>query len=433
MIRWLLKGIARDKTRSLFPFIVVTVGVALVIVLIGFMDGIITGLIDMTANLDTGHIRFVNKPFYDEEHLNPMDRALASQKETGRWLRENSGGDIQWSPRIRWGAIMDVPDEQGETKSQTPVVGMALDLLSPDSPELKRLQLEESLTEGRLPRISKEALVGYQLANNLGIELNDTVTLIGQSFDGGLAADNFTVVGFIRFGVFAMDKKMALIDLADGQDAFYMEDMVTDWLGYLPAHSAFDRYKEIKTNLVNRLPDIKENPPKGWAADDDPIVLSVLDQRNIGAIVDKFLTIRKFIIGIFLALMVLVLWNAGVLNGIHRYGEMGLRLAMGETHGRMIASLVLETFMIGVLGSIAGSILGGAFAWYLQEVGLNMGDNFAQTGLMLNDVVRARLSAGAFLRGIIPGLTATVIGTLFASAAIFKRTEANLFRELEAG
>ncbi|MEE9259106.1 MAG: FtsX-like permease family protein [Nitrospinaceae bacterium] len=433
MIRWLLKGIARDKTRSLFPFIVVTVGVALVIVLIGFMDGIITGLIDMTANLDTGHIRFVNKPFYDEEHLNPMDRALASQKETGRWLRENSGGDIQWSPRIRWGAIMDVPDEQGETKSQTPVVGMALDLLSPDSPELKRLQLEESLTEGRLPRISKEALVGYQLANNLGIELNDTVTLIGQSFDGGLAADNFTVVGFIRFGVFAMDKKMALIDLADGQDAFYMEDMVTDWLGYLPAHSAFDRYKEIKANLVNRLADIKENPPKGWAADDDPIVLSVLDQRNIGAIVDKFLTIRKFIIGIFLALMVLVLWNAGVLNGIHRYGEMGLRLAMGETHGRMIASLVLETFMIGVLGSIAGSILGGAFAWYLQEVGLNMGDNFAQTGLMLNDVVRARLSAGAFLRGIIPGLTATVIGTLFASAAIFKRTEANLFRELEAG
>ena len=28
---------------------------------------------------------------------------------------------------------MDVPDEKGETKSQTPVMGMALDLLSKDS------------------------------------------------------------------------------------------------------------------------------------------------------------------------------------------------------------------------------------------------------------------------------------------------------------
>ena len=62
MIRWLLKGIWRDKTRSLFPFLVITVGVTLLIYLLGFMEGVFAGMIDISAHLDTGHLRFVNKP-----------------------------------------------------------------------------------------------------------------------------------------------------------------------------------------------------------------------------------------------------------------------------------------------------------------------------------------------------------------------------------
>ena len=145
MTRWMLKGIFRDKARFLFPFLVVSVGVALVITLMGFMEGVFMGMVDMTANLDTGHLRFVNKPFYDEEHLFPIDRALAGQKATHKWLVDNSHPQIVWTPRIRWGAMMDIPDENGETKTQTPVIGMAIDLFSPGSPEPDRLHLANSM------------------------------------------------------------------------------------------------------------------------------------------------------------------------------------------------------------------------------------------------------------------------------------------------
>ena len=63
MIRLLIKGMLQDRSRSLFPLSVVTVGVALVIILVGFLDGVIMGMIDSTAYLDTGHLRVVNKPF----------------------------------------------------------------------------------------------------------------------------------------------------------------------------------------------------------------------------------------------------------------------------------------------------------------------------------------------------------------------------------
>ena len=52
----------------------------------------------------------------------------------------------------------------------------------------------------------------------------------------------------------AMDKKMVLIDLADAQNTFYMEDMVTDWLGYFPSRSE-EHTSELQSrrNLVCRL------------------------------------------------------------------------------------------------------------------------------------------------------------------------------------
>lgn len=433
MIRWILQGILRDKNRSLFPFLVVTAGVALVVFTVGFMEGIFMGMIDTTANLDTGHLRLVNKPFYDEEHLNPMDRALTAQEETKNWLKENSDPEINWSPRIRWGAIADVPDENGETKSQTPIIGMALDLLSPDSEEVQRLALNGSLTEGRLPQGAKEILLGYELARTLDVGLNQTITLLGQTFDGGLATDNYTVVGFVRFGVFAMDKKMALIDLKDAQDSFYMEDTVTDWLGYLPSHVSYEEYEHIQAGLQSRLDDLKLHPPTDWAKDDIPIVLSVLNQRNLDNLTRVFQLVKKIFVGIIVLLMVLVLWNAGLLNGIHRYGELGLLLAMGQTHRKLVWMMGVEALSIGLLGSLAGSLIGGGVVYYLQEVGINMGDAFAQTGMMMNDVMRGRVTAESFLLGVGPGIIASVLGSLFASVALFQRSEANLFRELEAG
>jgi putative ABC transport system permease protein len=433
MIRWLLKGIWRDKTRSLFPFLVITVGVTLLIYLLGFMEGVFAGMIDISAHLDTGHLRFVNKPFYDEEHLNPLDRALAGQKETLQWLRKNGDPRIEWSPRIRWGAIMDVPDEKGETKSQTPVAGMAINLLDKNSPERERLDLEKSVIEGVIPSRAKEMLVGYKLADALDLRLGDTVTLLGQNFDGGMATDNYRVVGFVKFGLAAMDKKMALIDLADAQQTFYMEDMVTDFLGFLPMDVGYKQYDQLKQSIMDHLPALKQNPPGEWASDDNPIILSILDQRNMRELAVKFELINNIMVGVFTFLMVLVLWNAGLLNGVHRYGEMGLLLALGETHKKLIALMAMEALMVGVLGSIAGCLVGGGVVYYLQEVGISTHGISETSGLMMSDIIRARVSLDAFVFAVVPGVTASVLGNLIANLAIFQRSEANLFRELEAG
>jgi putative ABC transport system permease protein len=310
---------------------------------------------------------------------------------------------------------------------------MAIELLDKNSTERERLDLEKSVIDGVIPSQAKEMLVGYKLAEALELQLGDTVTLLGQNFDGGMATDNYRVVGFVKFGLAAMDKKMALIDLADAQQTFYMEDMVTDFLGFLPMNVGYKKYDQLKQNIMNHLPALKQNPPGEWASDDDPIILSVLDQRNLRELSIKFELINDVIIGVFTFLMVLVLWNAGLLNGVHRYGEMGLLLALGETHKKLIGLMALEAFAVGILGSAAGCMIGGGVVYYLQEVGISTHGISETSGLMMSDIIRARVSLNAFVFAVIPGIIASVVGNLIANLAIFQRSEANLFRELEAG
>ena len=52
------------------------------------------------------------------------------------------------------------------------------------------------------------------------------------------------------------------------------------------------------------------------------------------------------------------MWNAGLIGTLRRYGEFGVRLAMGESKGGVYRSLLAEAVIIGILGSIAGTILG---------------------------------------------------------------------------
>ena len=49
MIQFLLKGILRDKSRSILPIIVVSIGVALTVVLSAYMNGAFGDMIDQNA------------------------------------------------------------------------------------------------------------------------------------------------------------------------------------------------------------------------------------------------------------------------------------------------------------------------------------------------------------------------------------------------
>ena len=72
-----------------------------------------------------------------------------------------------------------------------------------------------------------------------------------------------------------------------------------------------------------------------------------------------------------MAIVIVVLWNMGLMNGLRRYGEIGLRLAIGESKGQVYHSMILEAIIIGFIGTVMGTAIGLGLTYYMQEVGLD--------------------------------------------------------------
>ncbi len=426
MIRFLLKGLVRDKSRSRLPIIVVAIGVMLSVFLHAYVTGLMVDMIEMTAKFSSGHVKVMTKAYADNADQVPNDLAILNADALMDRLR-NEFPDIDWTARIRFGGLVDVPDDSGVTRTQGPAMGMGIDLLSENTRETDRLNLKKSLVRGKMPSSAGEILLSEAFSQKLEVNPGEKVTLIGSTMNGGMAIYNFRVSGTVSFGTSTLDRGTIIADLADMQQALEMQDAAGEITGFF-SQGFYD--DEIARNSLARFNGI-------FTPDEDdfrPVMLRLRDQESLGTYVDMTKSMGAIITLIFMVAMSLVLWNAGLLGGLRRYGEIGVRLAIGEEKGHVYRTMIYESVMIGIAGTIAGTAIGLLLAWLLQEYGFDIGTftKGSSAAIMMPDVIRARITPADYYLGFIPGVISTVIGTALSGIGIYKRKTAQLFKELEA-
>ncbi len=379
--------------------------------------------LDTSARFYTGHLKVVTNAYAEEIDQMPQDLSLVGIDSLLTEL-QRLAPQVHWTPRIRFTGLLDVPDAFGETRIQGIVIGIALDLFSEKSLESHRMNLKEGLVRGRLPQSPSEILISEELSQKLNLPPGDKVTLIGTTMDGAMALANFWVSGTIRFGVSALDRGTMIADLKDIQNALDMENAASEIVGFF-SHERYD--SKMANVLVERF-----SPRYSVLDSFSPKMLRLVDQQDLEgwiAYIQKFLFVFIFI---FVLAMSLVLWNASLLGGIRRYGEIGIRLALGESSHHIFRSLLTEALLIGAFGSLMGTLAGLVLAWFLQTHGLNIGYLLKEASLMIPNTLRARITPPAFFIGWIPGLFASLLGTSLAGVGIYRRKTAELFKELQA-
>ena len=241
---------------------------------------------------------------------------------------------------------------------------------------------------------------------------------------GSMAIYNFSVVGTIQFGIPMMDRGAMIADINDIQQALYMEDAAGEILGYLPGGAYND---EVCAGIMDKF--------NAAYADEDSDYTPVMGKlKEISGLTD-YLTFANNMAGtvafIFVIIMSIVLWNAGLLGGIRRYGEVGVRLAIGEPKGHIFRSLLSESVVIGIIGTIIGTAIGLTLAYWMQTKGWDFSNIMKNVNMMIPLVFRARITTETYYIGLFPGIIATVLGTALAGIGIYRRQTASLFKELE--
>ncbi len=425
MIRFLFKGLIRDKSRSRLPVLVVAIGVMLSVFLHAYITGIMTDMVEQTARFSAGHMKVMTGVYAENADQIPNDLAMLGVGDISEKLK-TTFPQMHWAARIKFGGLIDVPDPEGETKSQGAAMGMGLDLLSPDSEEIDRLNLRNSLVRGRLPASPGEILLSDDFAQKLGVGPGEVVTLIGSTMNGSMAFYNFTVSGTLHFGSTAMDRGTVVADIGDVQLALDMQDAAGEIVGFFPQGYYDDDFADP---VVQKFYDIFPAGNDEYA----PVIRRLRDEESMSLYIDMSAYMGILITAVFVVAMSLVLWNAGLLGGLRRYGEIGLRLAIGEEKGHVYRTMLYESLMIGIAGTIVGTTFGLCFAWILQEYGLNIGEftKNASAAVMMPNIIRARITFTDYYIGFIPGVISTLVGTALSGIGIYKRQTAQLFKELE--
>ncbi len=421
MIKFIIKGILRDRSRSVFPILTVTMGVIITVFMYTYINGFTENFISTNARFQTGHVKITTHAYHELIDQQPNDLALLGVNDLLKEVNEVYP-EIRWAERIYFGGLIDVPDEKGETQAQTFFQGMAIDMLTSASIEHELLNPKDSIVRGRMAKARHEILISDQLAKSLDINMGDEVTLISETMEGSMAFGNFVVVGTVRFGLTALDRTAILAEINDIRPMLSMEEAAGELLGFLPSFQA-EKVDEIAKDFNHRF----SNPDDEFS----PVMLSLLDQENLRSMFEYVSYANNLIVGVFVIMMCIVLWNAGLMNGIRRYGEIGVRLAIGEGKFHLYRVMVYESLLIGILGTILGTTFGLLLSYYVQNVGIDISQAMPDASLMMADVLRTNVTKEAYFVGFIPGLFATTMGAALAGIGIIKRNTAQLFKELE--
>jgi putative ABC transport system permease protein len=204
-----------------------------------------------------------------------------------------------------------------------------------------------------------EIVVGSVLARNLRVGVGDELTLLGSGVDGSFAAAVVEIVGVFSSGIKDIDRNIAEIPLGLFQETFFMEgaghqiSIVGDDL---------DRVPELQSEVRSLLPATSDLVVHDWTVLQPGVKQAI--QADMGS-------------SFFMYLILVVLVSFSVLNTqlmsvLERTREFGIVMSLGLKPGRLGRLVVLETALMGLLGTLIGILAGAVITAWVGTVGFTL-------------------------------------------------------------
>ena len=203
-----------------------------------------------------------------------------------------------------------------------------------------------------------EIVIGGVMARNLKVTVGDELTFLGSGRDGSFAAGVVVVVGVFDSGSMDMDRSIAELPLGYFQEAFAMGDS-----GHVIALSVDD---------LATVPDML-GPLTAVVSASGQDDLRVLDWQTLTPglqqAIQADMTSAWFMYGVLIILVAFSVLNTQLMSVLERTREFGVIMALGIKPRRLAMLVLLETFLMALLGLLIGVLLGGLVAGWFSQVG----------------------------------------------------------------
>jgi len=202
-----------------------------------------------------------------------------------------------------------------------------------------------------------EIVIGSTLARNLHVDVGDELTLLGSGVDGSFAAAVVDIVGVFESGVIDIDRNIAEIPLGLFQETFFMQGAGHQ---VVVVGDNIAGVAELKASVESMLPAGGDSIVRDW--DELQPGLKQAIQADMGS--------SFFMYFVLLILVAFSVLNTQLMSVLERTREFGIVMALGLRPGKLGRLVLLETAMMGAMGTVIGIIVGGIVTSWFTSSGI---------------------------------------------------------------
>ncbi len=378
------RNILRQRLRTAMTLAAIVFGVMALILSGGFVQDVYHQLGEALIHSQSGHLQVVKQGFFEKGSRSP-EQYIIGEPERLRSQIASQPGVSDVMARISFSGLIN------NGRTDWAIVGQGVEA---DKEAVLGSQLR--ITAGRQlgAQDSYGILIGEGVAQALKLQPGDFVTLLLNTPEGALNSLEFEVVGAFQSFSADFDARAVNIPLAAAQELLGTQ-------GVNALVVSLD-----STALTARVATAIDAALQGSG-------FEVKTWKSLNAFYESTVELYERQFG-FLQLIILILVLLGVANSVNmsafeRVGEFGTMMALGNRQRDIHRLVMLENFVLGLIGGGVGVSLGVLLAFVLSAVGIEMPPPpNANLGYVAHIRVVPRVLALAF--GV--GLGATTLAAL---------------------
>jgi ABC-type lipoprotein release transport system permease subunit len=364
------RDLLRNRRRSFFTALAVALGLALLMLLNGYIAGVMEDSLQTTIRLRTGHVQ-VRAASYEEEKLSLQWQDLIKNADVIA-ARASAIAEVTAAAPVLWvSAILNTVDDSA---------GLQIFGIETASPLYAPIQ--EAMVAGDYlsPDDRSGILIGRRLADELRIAVGQTVNLAVVNSDGQPDEAGFVVRGLFSTGVPTYDDSALFMPLSKAQ-----------------AFTRTDGHASAVVILVNS----QDQTGAVAAALQGPGTVA-LTWRDLNSLllqtVETGMSFYVVLDGIVMLIVAMLIANTLLMAVFERIREMGILAALGMKRSQIRLMFLLEAATLGLAGILAGVVLGSAGVLYLATAGIPIGEEVASAadGIAMGTTLYARFVPGTF-------------------------------------
>jgi len=365
------RNLWRNKRRTAITIASIFFGVFFTVSMSSVQQGSLENMVENMVRFYSGYIQIQDHSFKDNRSIN---NAMEYSESLDSLIR-NEERITLFTHRIESFALAS----SGEKSSATAVIGIIPESENHISELAKWLESGNFLKSGK-----KGVLLGIDLAENLGLTLNDTLILLGQGYHGVTAAGKYPVSGLLNFPIQEMNSNIVYITIENCRDLFSIPGKSTSIVIMLDNPENVD---EVTASLRNKIKeDFKVYP---W--------YELLEE--IKNLIEGKLASGKIIKGILFMVIGFGIWGTIIMLMAERKKEFGIMIALGVKKIRLIYILFFESLFIGILGILVGFAGSYPLVYYFFKNPIRVTGQVAETysNMGFEPVIKFSLQPGIFI------------------------------------